>query len=301
MTTVILGIIVVVIGAIIRSGAPAAAQRGGEGAVRLAGYGAMAAGILIIVSNAITVIGVGQVGILHFLGTVDETPLNEGVHFVNPLASIEKMSVQEQSFPAGGGVEVIEAQTSEQLNVTLEIAILFKLDRENAPDLYRRLGSESTIKSSIVLNAVRDGVRSAIATKSINEIFSPERREIAGEMLREIQEKAGDRIEVVEVFVRDVQAPARVQEAIQARTEREQEVEQERFQTEIIQERAQQAVEEARGIAEAQIIISSGLTPAYLTYHYIEQLGTLPAGSVVYVPTEGGIPLMRQLGGGGTP
>jgi regulator of protease activity HflC (stomatin/prohibitin superfamily) len=298
MATIVLGIIVVLVGAVIRSAGPMAAKQGGEGAAKVAGYGAMAAGLFIILSNAVTVIGVGQVGILHFLGTVDETPLNEGVHFVNPFADIEKMSVQEQSFPSGGGVEIIEAQTSEQLNVTLEIAILFRLDRANAPELYRRLGSEATIKNSIVLNAVRDGVRSAIATKSINQIFSPERREIAGEMLREIQEKAGDRIEVVEVFVRDVQAPARVQEAIQARTEREQQVEQERFQTEIIQERAQQAIEEARGIAEAQIIISAGLTPAYLTYHYIEQLGTLPAGSVVYVPTEGGIPLMRQLGGG---
>jgi regulator of protease activity HflC (stomatin/prohibitin superfamily) len=298
MATIVLGIIVVLVGAVIRSAGPMAAKQGGEGAAKVAGYGAMAAGLFIILSNAVTVIGVGQVGILHFLGTVDETPLNEGVHFVNPFADIEKMSVQEQSFPSGGGVEIIEAQTSEQLNVTLEIAILFRLDRANAPELYRRLGSEATIKNSIVLNAVRDGVRSAIATKSINQIFSPERREIAGEMLREIQEKAGDRIEVVEVFVRDVQAPARVQEAIQARTEREQQVEQERFQTEIIQERALQAIEEAKGIAEAQLIISAGLTPAYLTFHCIEQLGTLPPGSVVYVPTEGGVPLMRQIGGG---
>ena len=118
-------------------------------------------------------------------------------------------------------------------------------------------------------------------------------------MLREVQTKAGDRIEVVEVFVRDVQAPPRVREAIEARQEREQEVEAERFQTEIIQERAQQAIEEAKGIAEAQLIISAGLTPAYLTFHYIEKLSELPPGSVVYVPTEGGVPLMRQIGGGG--
>ena len=298
MTTILLGIVAIVIGGLVRVAGPASGKPGAEGPAKLAGYGFMGVGLFLMVSNAVTVVGVGEVGILHFLGTVNETPLNEGVHFVNPLADIEKMSIQEQSFPPGGGVEVIEAQTSEQLNVTLEIAILFRLDRANAPELYRRLGSEATIKSSIVLNAVRDGVRSAIATKSINQIFSPERREIAGEMLREIQTKAGDRIEVVEVFVRDVQAPARVQEAIQARTEREQEVEQERFQTEIIQERAQQAVEEARGIAAAQLIISEGLTPAYLTYHYIEQLATLPGGSVVYVPTEGGVPLMRSIGGG---
>ena len=259
----------------------------------------MLAGVALAVGNAVTVISVGEVGVVHFLGSIDETPLAAGVHVVNPLADIEKMSVREQSFPSGGGVEVIEAQTSEQLNVTLEIAILFKLDGAKAPELYGRLGSEANIKSSIVLNAMRDGVRSAIATKSINQIFSPERREIAADMLREIQTKAGDRIVVVEVFVRDVQAPARVREAIEARQEREQEVEAERFQTEIIQERALQAIEEAKGIAEAQKIISEGLTPAYLTFHYIEQLTTLPPGSVVYVPTEGGVPLMRQIGGGG--
>jgi hypothetical protein len=33
-------------------------------------------------------------------------------------------------------------------------------------------------------------------------------------------------------------------------------------------------------------------------FYYIEQLGELPAGSVVYVPTEGSIPLMRNVGGG---
>jgi regulator of protease activity HflC (stomatin/prohibitin superfamily) len=137
-----------------------------------------------------------------------------------------------------------------------------------------------------------------VATKSINEIFSPDRRELAASMEEEIQTKAGDRIEVLDVFVRDVQAPPRVREAIEARLEREQQVASERFQTEIIQERALQAIEEAKGIAEAQKIISEGLTPAYLTFHYIEKLSELPAGSVVYVPTEGGVPLMRQIGGG---
>lgn len=298
MAPIILAIIVILVGAAIRTVGPSTGKPGSEGAAKVAGYGFMLAGVALIMSNMFTVISVGEVGVKHFLGTVDPVPLEEGVHFVNPLAAIEKMSVREQSFPEGGGVEVIEAQTSEQLNVTLEIAILFQLDGTVAPDLYSRLGTERTIKSSIVLNAVRNGVRDAVATKSINEIFSPDRREVAAEMRTAIQDKAGDRIRVVDVFVRDVQAPPRVREAIESRIEREQQVEQERFQTEIIQERAQQAIEEARGIAEAQKIISEGLTPEYLTFKYIEQLSTLPGGSVVYVPTEGGVPLMRSLGGG---
>ncbi len=208
------------------------------------------------------------------------------------------MSVREQSFPTDGSVERIDAQTSEQLNVSLEIAILYQIDGANGPELFQRIGSEDQIKSRIVLNAVRNGVRDAVATKSINEIFSPNRREVAGDMRDAIQAKAGDRIAVLEVFVRDVQAPPRVREAIEEKLQREQQVAAERFQTEIIQERAQQQVEEAKGIAEAQRIISEGLTPEYLSFFYIEQLAQLPAGSVVYVPTEGGVPLMRNLGGG---
>ena len=299
MAPIILAIIVMLVGAAIRVVGPGAGKPGSEGASKVAGYAFMFAGFALIFSNTVTVVSVGEVGVKHFLGTVDPDPLEQGVHIVNPLAEIEKMSIREQGFPEGGGVEVIEAQTSEQLNVTLEVAILFRIDGTVAPDLYSRLGNERTIKNSIVLNAMRNGVRDAVATKSINEIFSPDRREIATDMHEAIQAKADDRIEVVEVFVRDVQAPPRVREAIEAKLEREQQVEQERFQTEIIQERALQAIEEARGIAEAQKIISEGLTPEYLTFKYIEQLSTLSGGSVVYVPTEGGVPLMRSLGGGG--
>ncbi len=220
------------------------------------------------------------------------------MHVINPFASIEKMSIREQSFPVDGGIERIEAQTSEQLNVMLEISMLYRIDGANAPDLYQRIGTERQITSRIVLNAVRNGVRDAVATKSINDIFSPNRREVANDMKREIQAKAGDRIEVIDVFVRDVQAPPSVREAIEEKLQREQQVAAERFQTEIIQERARQQAEEAKGIAEAQKIISEGLTPQYLTFFYIQQLTQMPEGTVVYVPTEGGIPLIRSLGGG---
>ncbi len=296
MGMALLGVFVIIAGAAIRAGAGAAGPR--KGNVKLASYVAMALGFFLAITSAVVVIDVGEVGVKHFLGAIDTTPLQQGVHLVNPLASIEKMSIREQSFPVDGGVESIEAQTSEQLNVALEIAILYRLDGENAPDLYQRIGTEREIKNRIVLNAVRNGVRDALATKSINEIFSPDRREVATAMQVEIQSKAGDRIEVLDVFVRDVQAPERVRQAIEEKLQREQNVAAERFQTEIIQERARQAIEEAKGLAEAQRIISSGLTPEYLTFHYIQQLSEMGDGSVVYVPTEGGVPLIRSLEGG---
>ena len=298
MGMIVLAIVAILIGAVIRILGPSLGKPGVTGSAKLLGYGFMIAGLVIAVSNSLVVISVGEVGIKHFLGTVDATPLTQGVHLLNPLASIEKMSVREQSFPPDGSVEKIDAQTSEQLNVALEVSILYRIDPGNAPELFQRLGSEEQIKRRIVLNAVRNGVRDAVATKSINDIFSPNRRELATDMKNAIQAKAGDRIDVLDVFVRDVQAPPKVRAAIEEKLQREQQVAAERFQTKIIQERARQKVEEAKGIAQAQKIISEGLTPEYLTFHYIEQLGKLPAGSVVYVPTEGAMPLVRQIGGG---
>lgn len=290
-----LAIVIIAIGAALRFGAPSMGPKAGT--ARLLSYVVMIFGVALGFMNAVVLINVGEVGVQHFLGSVKPTPLDQGVHVINPLASIEKMSIREQAFPSDGGIESIEAQTSEQLNVNLEISLLYRIDGANAPDLYQRIGSERQITSRIVLNAVRNGVRDAVATKSINEIFSPNRREIANDMKREIQAKAGDRIEVLDVFVRDVQAPERVRNAIEEKLQREQQVAAERFQTEIIQERARQQAEEAKGIAEAQRIISEGLTPEYLTFFYIQQLTEMPDGSVVYVPTEGGIPLIRSLGG----
>jgi len=289
----VLAIILIAIGAIVRSagGTPA----GAKFPAKLTGYGLMAGGMAVAALSTVVLVNVGEVGVKHFLGDVDLAPLEQGIHVVNPLATIEKMSIREQAFPVDGSVERIEAQTSEQLNVMMEISMLYRIDGTNAPDLYQRIGTERQITSRIVLNAVRNGVRDAVATKSINEIFSPNRREVAEDMKREIQAKAGDRIEVLDVFVRDVQAPQRVRDAIEEKLQREQQVAAEKFQTEIIQERARQQAEEAVGIAEAQRIITAGLTPEYLTFFYIEQLGNMPEGTVIYVPTEGGIPLMRTL------
>jgi regulator of protease activity HflC (stomatin/prohibitin superfamily) len=267
-------------------------SKGSPAAVRLGGWILTVAGAAILLASTVIVIGVGEVGVEHFLGRVKQDVHEQGVHIINPLASIEKMSIREQNFPMDGSVERMDAQTSEQLTVALEVAILYRIDGTRAPELYQRLGTEDQIKNRIVLNAVRNGVRDAIATKSINEVFSPNRRELAAAMKTAIQDKAGDRIEVLDVFVRDIQAPPTVKDAIEEKLAREQQVASERFQTEIIQERALQKIEEAKGVAEAQKIINVDLTDRYLMLRYIEALGNLPEGSLVIAPTQGGIPLL---------
>ena len=295
MESMLLAIVIIVAGAAAWVIGPSVAGAENRGKAKLIGVGLMLGGVGLAGINTVVIIDVGEVGVKHFLGQVDEVPMGEGIHVINPLASVEIMSIREQSFPPSGGVERIEAQTSEQMNIQLEVSLLYRIDPARAPDLFARIGSEDVIEQSIIMNAVRNGVRDAVAAKSINDIFSPDRAQVATDMRAAIQAKAGDRIVVVQVFLRDVQAPATVREAIDIVVQREQQVAAEKFQTQIIEEQAIQEIAAARGIAEAQVIITAGLTPEYLMFHYINQLSELPPGSVVYVPTEGGIPLMRSV------
>jgi prohibitin 1 len=296
MLVILLAVLLILLGSAVATLAPASTPARSRGATRLAGFGIMAIGMVIVLASAIVVIGVGEVGVKHFLGRVAPATLTQGVHFINPFASVEEMSVREQSFPSDGSIEHMEAQTSEQMNVALDVSLLYRLDGRRAPELYQRLGTQRQIEQRIVLNAVRNGVRDAIATQSINQVFSPNRKDLAVAMKQAIQLKAGDRIEVLEVFVRDIQAPPTVREAIEAKLQREQQVSSERFQTEIIQERARQKIEEAKGIAEAQRIINTDLTDRYLVLRYIEALQNLPAGSLVIAPTNAGMPILLNQG-----
>ena len=99
MASMMLAIIIIVAGAAVVVVGPTVANRG---RAKLLGYGLMLGGVAAAGMNAVIVVGVGEVGVKHFLGRVDRVPLEQGVHVINPLASVERMSVREQSYPESG-------------------------------------------------------------------------------------------------------------------------------------------------------------------------------------------------------
>ena len=68
----------------------------------------------------------GNVGVLVLLGKVYGT-IPEGVHLVNPLATMELMSVRTKEV-----FEHAEAPSKEGLNVVLEVSCLYHLKRHEA-------------------------------------------------------------------------------------------------------------------------------------------------------------------------
>ncbi|HLZ44090.1 MAG TPA: SPFH domain-containing protein [Gemmatimonadales bacterium] len=263
-----------------------------SGILRILSYVAIAVGVITVLGATTVVINAGEVGVRHAFGSVDPKPLLAGIRFVAPWSSVERFSTREEQWPAAGAqVEEIEALSSEQMGMHVEVSIRWQIDPQQAPRIYTEIGDEEQIRGA-VLNAIRKGVRDGMVQYSINDIAK--RTQIANtmEVLTDsalvTQPRAGGppfRIATVTAFfLRDLQPPAAVVQAINAKIAQEQQVETERHRVEV-----------ARLQAEQQRLLNMTLTPEALMRQYLDVLRDMKSSNnlVILVPTQGGIPLLN--------
>jgi regulator of protease activity HflC (stomatin/prohibitin superfamily) len=245
-----------------------------------------------VLTSAVVVIDAGQVGVRHAFGTVDTVALLPGVRFVSPWSSIERFSTREEQFPARSeDAERISALSSEQMGMQVDVAVRWQIDPRAAPRIFRELGGQEQIQN-VVLNAIRNGVRDGMVQYSINDIA--QRNVIANTMENEVDSAlitrpraGGEPFRIAQVtafFLRDLQPPPQVVQAINNKIAQEQQIATERHRVEV-----------ARLQAEQQRLLNQTLTAEALTKQYLEVLHDLRTSSnlVLMVPTEGGIPMLN--------
>jgi regulator of protease activity HflC (stomatin/prohibitin superfamily) len=295
MSKLILGAVFVAVGLIILSGLRAMGPSAGKplaGLLRTLTLGLFGLGSLLIVGSTIVVIQPGEVGVRHAFGRVDPVPLLSGIRFVTPWSSVERFSAREEQFPeAGDDVETIAALSSEQMGMSLDVALRWQIDPQAAPQIFTEIGSEDQIHSA-VRNAIRNGVRDGMVQFSINDIAR--RNAIASTMEAEVDSalvtapRAGGgpfRIATVTAFfLRDLQPPQQVVQAINAKIAQEQQIQTERHRVEV-----------ARLQAEQQRLLNQTLTAEALMKQYLEVLHEMRTSNntIIMVPTEGGTPVLN--------
>ena len=200
---------------------------------------------------------------------MDSAPLLPGVRFVTPWSEVERFSTREEQWPRSGEqAERIPALSSEQMGMNVDAAVRWQIDPQQAPRIYTEIGGHEQIES-VVQNAIRNGVRDGMSSFSINQIA--DRNMIADRMKAEVdsaletQPRAGGppfRIaEITAFFLRDLQPPEQVVQAINSKIAQEQQVETERHRVDV-----------ARLQAEQQRLLNQTLTPEALTKQYLEVL-----------------------------
>src|SRR6266702_3217565 len=230
--------------------------------------------VIILLMASTTSIPTGNVGVLTLFGRVTGETLPEGIHLVNPLKSVQKLSVQTQSVKESANVP-----SNEGLILALDTSLLFRLDKDKAAFVYQTMGEPYVER--IVEPTLRAAIRASTSAHSANALYTNARELVQQQIQDELTTQLAPRGVIVEnVLLRDVQLPAMLKGSIEAK----QQAERKRI--------------EAQGIADFQKIVAAGISAQLLEWKGIEATEKLAASSnakvVIIGNSKNGLPLVLE-------
>jgi prohibitin 1 len=246
----------------------------------------------ILLMASTTSIPTGNVGVLTLFGKVTGETLAEGIHVINPLKSVQKLSVQTQSVKESASVP-----SNEGLMISLDTSLLFRLDKNMAAEVYQTVGADYADK--IVEPTLRAAIRASTSAHTANALYTNARELVQQQIQDELTKQLAPRGVIVEnVLLRDVQLPAMLKGSIEAKQQAEQDALRMSF---ILQKEKQEAERkriEAQGIADFQKIVATGISPQLLEWKGIEATEKLAASSnakvVIIGNSKNGLPLVLE-------
>ena len=246
--------------------------------------------VLILLFSSVVSIPTGHVGVLTLFGKVTGEILGEGMHLINPLKSVQRLSIQTQSVKESASVP-----SNEGLILALDTSLLFHLDRSKAAEVYQKVGANYAEK--IVEPTLRAAIRSTTSAHTANALYTNARELVQQQIQDELTAQLAPRGVIIEnVLLRDVQLPAMLKSSIEAKQQAEQDALRMNF---ILQKEKQEAERkriEAQGIADFQKIVAQGISPQLLEWKGIEATEKLASSAnskvVVVGNPKNGLPLI---------
>jgi prohibitin 1 len=245
--------------------------------------------VLLLLASSVTVVPAGHVGVQVLFGSVYPEVLSAGLHVINPLVTVHRMSVRTQEL-----FEHAETPSREGLNVVVEASLLYHVNPEAAAQIYQRLGpyyAEVVLKPSF-----RSAIRGVTVQHDAKALYTSGREMVASQIATDLQKSMADRGLVLEqVLLRRIQLPQMVEAAINEKLAAEQQAQRMQF---VLAKEAQEAERkriEAQGIQDFQNIVSQGITETLLRWKGIEATKALaesPNTKVIIIGGRDGLPLI---------
>jgi prohibitin 1 len=265
---------------------------GGSGTfLRLIGLGIAAFLLVILLFSSVTKVGTGHVGVLTLFGKVQSgETLGEGIHLINPLKTNNELSIQTQTLKESASVP-----SSEGLMMSLDTSLIYHLNPDRAAEVFQKIGAD--YETVVVEPTLRSAIRESTASHTANALYTGEREMVAKQILDQITTALNQRgITVENVLLRDIQLPATLKAAIEAKQQAEQESLAMNFRLQKETQEAQRKRIEAAGVRDFQQIVAQGITPSLLEWKGIEateNLAKSPNSKVVVIGNnKNGLPLI---------
>jgi regulator of protease activity HflC (stomatin/prohibitin superfamily) len=221
--------------------------------------------VLKTLSRFAVIIPAGEVGVMETLGKVDQNTLNPGIYFVNPLVEVETYSTRIHDIK-----ETVDSTSKEGLGFKLDVSLQYRLDPEKAGEVFQKIGTEDQQKE-IIISRFRSLIRQVTASYNLVEIYGDKRSLISQSLAEAMIVELKPLGFIVEgTLLRNIILPENIQAAIQSKVAMEQETQ--KIELEVIKAKkeAERKIIEARGTADAQKILSEGLTDKIIQLKAIE-------------------------------
>jgi regulator of protease activity HflC (stomatin/prohibitin superfamily) len=247
--------------------------------------------VLIAFSQFFTVVPAGHVGVVDFFGSVSDSSLKPGINFVNPLARVIKMSIQTQEI-----METAQVPSKEGLNIVLDVSVLYHLNPEKAPIIYKTVGEN--YKDIILIPQFRSVIREVTSSFEAKALYTSMRENISVMISRNLTKLVTPRgIEIEATPSRNVTLPQRLMQSIEEKLRAEQESQRMEWILNKEKLEAERKKIEAKGIADFQAIVTLGISDQLLRWKGIEateKLANSPNTKVIIIGGKDGLPLIMD-------
>lgn len=228
-------------------------------------------------TSAIRIIQPGEIGVQVLFGRVQEKELYEGLNFVNPLVDVQKITTQTQTYTMSAvhdegklkGDDAIHVLSADGLEVTLDITVNYKVLASDSKKIIQDIGLN--YEEKIVRPYVRTRIRDNAVNYDAISLFSTKREEFQNVTRLAIEKDFKERgLELQQVLIRNISLPQSVKESIERKITAIQESQRMEYVLQKGRQEAELKRVEAQGTADAQKILSSGLSDKILQYEMIK-------------------------------
>ncbi|NDC78097.1 MAG: prohibitin family protein [Chitinophagia bacterium] len=268
-------------------------------ALRILSFVFMGLGLL---GSCVKQIDAGYVGVKTLFGKVQDDVLPSGLHLINPLLEVRQIDVRTQNYTMSGvhdegiksGDDAIRVLTSDGLEVTIDLSVLYRVIPAETPKLLRDIGMD--YEDKIVRPITRTRIRDNSVYYEAVALYSTKRDEFQDRIFKTIDNDFKKRGLLLEnLLVRNITMPASVKAVIEQKINAEQDAQKMQFVLLKERQEAERKRVEAQGIADYQRIISESLTERQLQYEQIKAMKELSQSQnskIIVMPSRGGVPVI---------
>jgi regulator of protease activity HflC (stomatin/prohibitin superfamily) len=244
----------------------------------------------------------GQVGVQTLFGQVQDRVLPSGLHIINPVVDVTNFDIKLQNYTMSGtsdegakqGDDAIRVLSSDGLEVTIDLSVLYKINPEKAPFIMQNIGID--YENKIVRPVTRTAIRDNAVNYQAVDLYSTKRQEFQAKINQTISQSfAKNGLEVQSILIRNISLPASVKASIEAKINAEQDAQKMQFVLQKERQEADRKRVEAQGIADYQKIISTQLSDKQLIYESIKaqkEIALSPNAKVIIIGGGKGNPIM---------